>query len=54
MNKPHGWDTFEKITNCEISEEDFNKFQEQLKNDSELRKNYRRYMNMQSKLQDPG
>lgn len=52
MNKPHGWDTFEKITNGDISEEEFNEFQNQLRNDSELRKNYRRYMSMQSKLQD--
>ena len=52
MNKPHGWDSFEKISNGEISEEEFNGFQDLLRTDSELRKNYRRYTSMQSKLQD--
>lgn len=52
MNSEYDLEWFQKLQNDEVSKEDFDKFQDALRNDPELRKAYRQYMRMNSHLTD--
>ena len=52
MNRPPEWELFEKLESGTISDEKFEYLQKRLKEDSELRKSYRAYMDMTSALKD--
>ena len=52
MNSEYDFEWFQKLQNDEISKEDFDKFQNDLRNDPELRKSYRQFMRMNSHLTD--
>jgi len=52
MNRPEAWTLFEKLDDGSISDKDFDFLQKRLKEDAELRKAYRAYMDMSSSLKD--
>lgn len=52
MSEMYNFEWFRKLEENEISKEEFDRFQEALRKDSELRRVYRRYMRMKSHLTD--
>ena len=52
MSEKYNFEWFQKLDENEISKEEFDQFQDDLRKDSELRKSYRQYMRMKSHLTD--
>ena len=52
MNENYNHEWFQKLADNEISREEFDQFQDDLRNDEELRKKYRQYMRLKSHLTD--
>ncbi|MCM8527406.1 MAG: LamG domain-containing protein [Lentisphaeraceae bacterium] len=52
MNDEYNFEWLEKLQNNEISKDDFDKFQDALRKDPELRKTYRQFVRMNSHLSD--